>query len=146
MKFKNFPTGLLLKGLFISALLLGANYYLSVKSDSNSKNSLFSAPSNCRTPIIAVNPDAKSGDEKSKDVNSKNAPINHTTVWLIAADFVNSTGKNVKLKQYQSNESANLYSIYSHPPKANSVLTVSQVDTELGRLGTLLGEKPSGTS
>lgn len=136
----------LIKGIFLAAILLVGNFYLSERRQSLEKSEVASGVLLVHNSIIAENSGSNKTDGKANDVTGHNAPKNHAGVWLIAVDLVNSFGKSAYQRHYHSPNIADLVPKEFQESKSRSVQSVCQVSAELGRLFTLIGERPSGTS
>ena len=90
--------------------------------------------------------ESAASEENSNGVTPIKGAPNHAAVWIVAVDLGSTFAKN-------SNQKTDKVSGYVHLDISNctsgfglAVNTLSQVDSKLGRLFTLVGEKPSGTS
>jgi len=85
-------------------------------------------------------------EKDSKDVNPHSSSPNSTAVWLAAVDLGHSSVKQSHQKYEKTTGLARLCHSKYEFNFTNSENTIAQVDSDLGRQFTLLGEKPSGTS
>ncbi len=85
-------------------------------------------------------------ENDSKDVTPNSSSPNTTAVWLMAVDLGHSSIKQANQKNDKSTGFARRCPSKQKFDFTNSENTLGQVNSNLGRRFTLLGEKPSGTS
>lgn len=90
--------------------------------------------------------ESATADKNSNGVTpSKGSPI-QTNVWLVAVDLGSTLAKNSNQKYDKPSGFVPVDISNSTSSSGFAVNTLSQVNADLGRLFTLVGEKPSGTS
>lgn len=97
---------------------------------------------NCRAAIT----ESATGEKKSNGVTPSKGSPTQTNVWLVAVDLGNTFAKSANHKTYKSSGYIHLNISNCNSGSGFAVNTLSQVNSDLGQLFTLVGEKPSGTS
>lgn len=137
---------ILVKGLPALALLFLMSYFLQARSAANSIDSFSNVGLADNSSDSQIENRKSHAGKNSDGVTPVSAPSNQTTVWLIAVDLVSSFGKNINQRNDKAPGFVRLASSDNQFLIVYSVNTLCQVDSELGHLFTLLGERPSGTS
>ena len=90
--------------------------------------------------------EASNAEKGSNDVTPSRNSTNQPAHWLMAVDLGSSLVKTTNQKLDKAPGYVHLDLSDERTNFVYSVNTLSQVDSDLGRLSTLIGQKPSGTS
>jgi len=90
--------------------------------------------------------DANNNEEGSRGMATNPVSKTETTAWIMTASLTTSTSNQSYRDGRRTLDFSNISAHNDQKNHCQEKNTLSMVDSDLGRLFTLLGEKPSGTS